>query len=208
MKGLSAVRGAFRPRWLAVASVVAAGATAVVVSSGGAQATPPPASNPAHPVVDAAWIYSQDWYNANPAAAAAIVKGVYNVDDAVAQQIVTLAPAGYVPIDDAIIAAHQAEADFFADQGLLKKKVTASAMFDDRKLDNPRAFNPDRPPSHYMLFGYGLHWCVGAYIAEAQITQTFKALLLKSNLRRAGGDAGKLRTFGPFPAHLTVQFDP
>jgi cytochrome P450 len=85
---------------------------------------------------------------------------------------------------------------------------TRSAMFDERKLDNPRQFDPTRPPSHYMLFGYGLHWCVGAYIAEAQITQTFKALLLKNNLRRASGDAGKLSTFGPFPAHLTVDFDP
>jgi hypothetical protein len=52
------------PRWLVLGSVVAAGATTVVVSSGGAQSTPPPVSNPAHPVVDANWIYSQDWYNA------------------------------------------------------------------------------------------------------------------------------------------------
>ena len=52
------------PRWLVLGSVVAAGATTVVVSSGGAQSTPPPVSNPAHPVVDASWIYSQDWYNA------------------------------------------------------------------------------------------------------------------------------------------------
>ncbi|WP_028067666.1 PKD domain-containing protein [Solirubrobacter soli] len=49
---------------LVLATVVAAGATPIIVTSGGAQSTPPPASNPAHPVVDAAWIYSQDWYNA------------------------------------------------------------------------------------------------------------------------------------------------
>jgi hypothetical protein len=59
-----AVRTARRPRWLIVAGVAAAAATPVIVSSGGAQTTPPPASNPAHPVVDASWIYAQDWYNA------------------------------------------------------------------------------------------------------------------------------------------------
>ena len=59
-----------------------------------------------------------------------------------------------------------------------------------------------------MVFGYGQHWCLGAYIAIAQITQTFKALLLKPGLRRAPGDAGKLRTITVYPAHLTVEFDP
>jgi cytochrome P450 len=85
---------------------------------------------------------------------------------------------------------------------------TRSAMLDPGKLDKPEQFNPDRPPTHYMLFGHGLHWCVGAYIAEAQITQTFKALLVKSNIRRTPGVDGKLRTFGPFPAFLTVTYDP
>ena len=85
---------------------------------------------------------------------------------------------------------------------------TQSAMFDERRVDNPRAFNPDRPASHYMLFGYGLHWCTGAFIATAQITQTLKALLLKENLRRADGPDGRLRLLGPFPEHLVVEFDP
>lgn len=85
---------------------------------------------------------------------------------------------------------------------------TRSAMLDPNKLDKPEEFNPDRPPTHYMLFGHGLHWCVGAYIAEAQITQTFKALLVKHNVRRAPGIDGTLREFGPFPALLTVTYDP
>ena len=60
----SAMKKALRPRFLAVALVAAGGATAVVASSGGAQSTPPAVSNPAHPVVDASWIYANDWYNA------------------------------------------------------------------------------------------------------------------------------------------------
>src|SRR3954453_271941 len=57
-------RAAFRPRWLSLAVVTAGAATVVIASSGGAAATDPPASNPAHPVVDANWIYANDWYNA------------------------------------------------------------------------------------------------------------------------------------------------
>src|SRR5205807_10621889 len=75
---------------------------------------------------------------------------------------------------------------------------TESAMFDNRRVVRPRTFNPDRPPTDYMLFGHGLHWCVGAYIAEAQITQTFKALLVQKRLRPAMGRNGKLKTLGPF----------
>src|SRR4051794_40698288 len=61
MRGLSK---ALRLRFLLVAAVAAAGATTVVVSSGGAATDAPPASNPLHPVVDASWIYANDWYNA------------------------------------------------------------------------------------------------------------------------------------------------
>jgi cytochrome P450 len=85
--------------------------------------------------------------------------------------------------------------------------ATESAMFDNRRVVRPRTFNPDRPPTDYMLFGHALHWCVGAYIAQAQITQTFKALLVQKRLRPATGRNGKLKTLGPFPWHLTVEFD-
>jgi hypothetical protein len=65
MHGLSkALRTVLRPRFLSVALVAAAGATTVIVSSGGAATDAPPVSNPAHPVVDANWIYANDWYNA------------------------------------------------------------------------------------------------------------------------------------------------
>ena len=81
---------------------------------------------------------------------------------------------------------------------------TMSAMFDPRQLGRPRAFDPHRPASDYMLFGYGMHWCVGVFIAQAQITQTFKPLLLKRGLRRAS----KLELRGLFPDRLVVRWDP
>ena len=84
---------------------------------------------------------------------------------------------------------------------------TQSAMFDQRRVVRPNDFNPNRPPSDYMLFGFGLHWCVGTFIAEAQITQTLKALLLTKGLRRKAGGAGRLQLAGPFPEHLSVELD-
>ncbi len=84
---------------------------------------------------------------------------------------------------------------------------TQSAMFDERRVENPAEFNPARKPAEYLLFGHGLHWCIGAYLAKAQITQTFKPLLKKSGLRRAPGRAGRLQKLIVFPVHLEVEFD-
>jgi cytochrome P450 len=83
---------------------------------------------------------------------------------------------------------------------------TMSAMLDPRQLNSPRRFDPRRPASDYMLFGYGMHWCVGTYIAQAQITQMFKALLERPGLRRAAGTAGKLKRHGLFPHQLKVEW--
>lgn len=84
---------------------------------------------------------------------------------------------------------------------------THPAMFDPRRVKRPKAFDPNRPSSNNLTFGVGLHWCIGAPLAEAQITQTLKPLLIRRNLRRAKGAAGRLAKDGPFPAHLTVEFD-
>jgi cytochrome P450 len=84
---------------------------------------------------------------------------------------------------------------------------TQSAMFDSRQVARPTCFDPKRAAEDYLIFGYGEHWCLGAFIAIAQITQTFKALLRKPGLRRAPGRAGNLQTITIYPAHLTVEFD-
>jgi cytochrome P450 len=90
-------------------------------------------------------------------------------------------------------------------RGLLAS--TQSAMFDPRRIAHPRRFDPQRPAEDYLVFGYGQHWCMGSFIAIAQITQTFKALLRKPGLRRAQGADGRLQTVAVFPAHLWLEFD-
>jgi cytochrome P450 len=91
---------------------------------------------------------------------------------------------------------------------LPSSKVLAStfaAMFDPRAVHEPNSFDPGRPAAHYLHFGHGLHWCVGAYIAQTQLTQTFKVLLRLPKVDRAR-KCGRLKRRGNFPDRLYVEF--
>jgi len=83
----------------------------------------------------------------------------------------------------------------------------ASAMMDPRRLADPRRFDPARPASDYMHFGYGLHECFGRHINHATLHLMLKPLLKRPNLRRAPGRAGRLRKNGPFAERLELLFD-
>ena len=82
----------------------------------------------------------------------------------------------------------------------------ASAMMDDRRLPDPRTFNPRRQPYEYIHFGYGLHQCFGIHMNHATLHRMLKPLLKQDNLRRARGAAGKLSKNGAFAESLTVEF--
>jgi cytochrome P450 len=82
-------------------------------------------------------------------------------------------------------------------------------MFDPASVENPTRFVPGRPASQLMHFGFGLHWCVGAFIARAQITQTLKPLVAMPTLRRAEGRSGQLKRTFPvigFPQRLEMRY--
>lgn len=83
----------------------------------------------------------------------------------------------------------------------------ASAMMDPRRVADPKRFDPLRPASDYIHFGYGLHQCFGLHINRATLHLMLKPLLKRSNLRRAPGRIGRLRKNGPFAASLSVDFD-
>ena len=83
---------------------------------------------------------------------------------------------------------------------------TFAAMFDPRAVREPKSFNPGRPAADYLHFGHGLHWCIGAYIAQTQLTQTFKALLRLAKVRRAA-EKGRLKRRGTFPDRLWLEFE-
>jgi len=119
----------------------------------------------------------------------------------------TLNPGPFrVCLTDHVIAAGTPRATRIA-KGTQLMVGTQSAMADPRRVPHPTLFDPDRSSSDYMLFGFGLHWCIGARLAEAQITQTFKPLLKRKSLHREPGKTGRLARLGPFPAHLWVRYE-
>jgi cytochrome P450 len=82
----------------------------------------------------------------------------------------------------------------------------ASAMMDPRRVASPRTFDPNRPASDYMHFGFGLHECFGRHINNATLHLMLKPLLKQPNLRRAAGKAGKLSKNGPFAERLVLTY--
>jgi cytochrome P450 len=85
--------------------------------------------------------------------------------------------------------------------------ILRSAMFDGRRLKNPRQFRTDRISYSYLHFGYGMNECFGVYINNYMVPTICKVLLEKRNLRRAPGEAGKLQMDGAFARSLVVEFD-
>jgi cytochrome P450 len=85
--------------------------------------------------------------------------------------------------------------------------IIQSAMFDARRIERPHVFDPERRDEDYMVFGVGQHWCLGAYIAMAQITQTFKPLLKMRLLVAVDNPRVRATRFNNlFPLHLKVRF--
>lgn len=82
---------------------------------------------------------------------------------------------------------------------------TQSAMFDQRRVQHPHEFDSGRPEQDYMVFGTGLHWCLGAYIAQAQLTAMFKVLFSRYKVERVPGRKGRMKRFQVFPLHLHVK---
>jgi len=82
-----------------------------------------------------------------------------------------------------------------------------SAMMDERRVADPKHFDPTRPSGDYVHFGHGVHECFGRFINRATLHLMVKPLLARPGLRRAAGKAGHLRKNGAFAEALTVEFD-
>ena len=83
----------------------------------------------------------------------------------------------------------------------------SSAMMDERRVTDPKTFNPQRPAHEYIHFGYGLHQCFGIHMNMALLPLMLKALLKRPNLRRAPGSKGHLRKRVAFADELHVEYD-
>ena len=85
--------------------------------------------------------------------------------------------------------------------------ATLSAMFDPDAVDRPNAFDTTRPHRDYLVYGHGIHLCIGAEVARVQIGESLRALFGKKGVRRAAGKAGRLRRLGAYPESLSVDFE-
>lgn len=64
--------------------------------------------------------------------AAPFTAKAFNVSPQLAEQILRRAPSHYGPIDGSIVAGHQQEADLFLKLGLIRNRVDAAKLFDNR----------------------------------------------------------------------------
>ena len=90
-----------------------------------------------------------------------------------------------------------------------------SALMDGRNVYRPRQFRLDRSEEERMLFGHGLHECIGREVGVATLVGMAQPLFALEGLRRAWGRRGMIQqgTKGEHPAqsypqHLMVGFDP
>lgn len=106
------------------------------------------------------------------------------------------------------VIAHGAERETAVPAGTPVIAALMSAMFDPAERDAPMDFNPARPARHYLHFGYGMHQCFGRHINRLQLPLVSRVILRLPGLRRAPGEEGHVKSDGPFPDHLFVDFDP
>lgn len=118
---------------------------------------------------------------------------------------INLGPLRYVARDTVIAKDTPREKRLRA--GMTVWPSTLSAMFDEEDVVDPERFDPSRSLRGSLVFGHGIHWCVGAELAKVQIAEALKALFSKPGLRRAAGRAGRLTRRGAFPETLRVDFD-
>jgi cytochrome P450 len=99
-----------------------------------------------------------------------------------------------------------------------------SAARDPNRFPDPDTVDPRRDINTYIHYGFGPHACLGRAASQIAITEMFRALFRKKNLRRAPGAAGELKKvprpggfyvymkedwsqMWPFPVSMKVQWD-
>jgi cytochrome P450 len=90
--------------------------------------------------------------------------------------------------------------------------IPGAAMMDGETIDDPDTFKIDRPAWTYIMYGDGMHVCLGREIGKVLLSEAVRAVLRLPGVRRAEGPAGTL-TRGTglpgagYPAHMVFDFD-
>ncbi len=91
--------------------------------------------------------------------------------------------------------------------GALVFAGTGAAMMDEAAFPSPREFRLDRPDTHDLHFGAGLHQCLGRHLAQSLVTTMVARVLALPGPRRARGRSGRLPRLGLYPRRLIVEFE-
>lgn len=85
--------------------------------------------------------------------------------------------------------------------------ATASALRDRRQWRSPGRFDPGRGVDPALIFGHGVHACLGKHLAIRIIRETFLPLFALPGLRPAPDRHGRMARVGYFPQRLDLVFD-
>jgi cytochrome P450 len=116
--------------------------------------------------------------------------------------------------------------EYHVKKGQVVLVATHSAMFDPAKVKNPDEFRTNRgdvnaPESVYYHFGYGHHKCLGDYIAQVQVPEIVKQIIMLPGVRPVDSFKGKItysenisafdkqksKDKSPFPESYLLDFD-
>jgi cytochrome P450 len=110
-----------------------------------------------------------------------------------------------IALEECLIASGTSRATRI-EKGTTVIAAFASAMMDERRIPDPKRFDPERQPHEYVHFGHGLHECFGSAINHATLHRIVKPLLEKASLKRSDGPHGRLIKRGAFAERLLVRF--
>ncbi|MEX3009615.1 cytochrome P450 [Hoeflea sp. TYP-13] len=85
--------------------------------------------------------------------------------------------------------------------------ATTSAVVDAKARANPYAFKPGHPAKPDYMFGYGIHDCIGKWLAIEIMTVAFQALFRLDELKPRSRFSG-IKRLGPFPYNFVMTFKP
>jgi cytochrome P450 len=115
----------------------------------------------------------------------------------------------YEPITPftARIATEDVELEGGGRQGVTVPKGTvlfvcaATANRDPAAFDDPQRFDITREPAPVLTFGFGAHYCIGAYLARAELTEAFTYLAPRTPELHLDGEP----VFGPTTGIYAMQ---
>lgn len=149
-----------------------------------------------------------------PAAKEAVLRAVRDNDDTQLDSVIAEAMR-FNPIQ--LGPFRLCEQDYVVADGTRRRKKiskgslvipsTLSAMFDSAEVDRPDEFRPNRNSQDSMIFGYGIHNCIGAPMARAFSTQIIKKLFSLPGLSAKRGTSGKMSRIGIFPESVGMTWN-